>query len=172
MRPTTFKMLGIVARYSEAATLLKKPGDCAVVERKGTLCQIVISCPDGCGETLSINLDPRSGAAWRLYQRRGRWSLFPSIDRTSGCRSHFLLWGGHIAWCDLEGDRAEPEWPTTLGDRVMESLGRRSPANYVVIADELDEVPWDVLAACHHLVRRGLLVEGEDKDRGAFSLIE
>jgi hypothetical protein len=100
MRPTTFKMLGIVARYSEAATLLKKPGDCAVVERKGTLRQIVISCPDGCGETLSINLDPRSGAAWRLYQRRGRWSLFPSIDRTSGCRSHFLLWGGHIAWRD------------------------------------------------------------------------
>jgi hypothetical protein len=171
MRPTTFKMLGIVGRYSEAAALLKKPGDCAVVEREGTRRQIVISCPDGCGETLSINLDPRSGAAWRLYQRRRHWSLFPSIDRTSGCRSHFILWGGHIAWCDYEGGGAEPEWPRTLGDRVVESLRRRCPANFVTIAEELDEVPWDVLAACHHLVREGLLVEGEDKNRGVFTVV-
>src|SRR5205823_167273 len=95
MKVTTFNMLGVVARYSEAAPLLQKPGDCAVVEREGVRRQIVIACPDGCGETLSINLDPRSGAAWRLYQRRGRWSLFPSIDKTAGCRSHFILWGGH-----------------------------------------------------------------------------
>jgi len=64
------------------------------------------------------------------------------------------------------------EPPATLGNRVIEYLGRRSPANFVVIADELDEVPWDVLGACHYLVRRGLLVEGEDKDRGVFSFIE
>ena len=171
MRPMIFNMLGIVARYAEAAALLHKPGECAVVEREGTRRQIVISCPDGCGETLSINLDPRSGAAWRLYERRGRWSLFPSIDRTSGCRSHFILWGGHISWCDFEGGEAEPEWPTTLGDRVLESLRRHSPANFVAIADELDEVPWDVLAACHHLARQRLLVEGEGKNRGVFTVV-
>jgi uncharacterized protein DUF6527 len=172
MRPTRFSILGVVARYSEAAPLLKKPGNCAVVERGGTRRQIVISCPDGCGEILSINLDPRSGAAWRLYQRRGRWSLFPSIYRTSGCRSHFIMWGDHIAWCDFEGGGAEPEWPTTLSNRVLKSLRRRSPTKFVAIADELDEVPWDVRAACHHLVRRGLLVEGDEKDRGTFSLVE
>ena len=82
------------------------------------------------------------------------------------------MWGGHITWCDFEGGVAEPEWPSMLGDRVVECLRRRSPANFVAVADELDEVPWDVLAACHHLVRRGLLFEGEDKDRGTFSLIE
>jgi hypothetical protein len=170
MRPTSFAIRGTAARYSEAAALLQEPGDCAIVERGGTRRQIVIACPDGCGEKLSINLDPRSGPAWRLYERRRQWSLFPSIDKTSGCRSHFILWGGHITWCDFEGGGAEPEWPSTIADRVLEFLRAAQPASYVAIAEELDEIPWDVLAACHHLVRQELVFEGEGRNRGIFTL--
>lgn len=170
MKATRFTILGIGARYSEAAALLKEPGNCAIVEREGTRRQIVIACPDGCGEKLSINLDPRSGPAWRLYQRRGRWSLFPSVDKTSGCRSHFILWGGQITWCDFDGDGEVPEWARSLANQAIGSLRAGESRSYVDIADELDEVPWDVLAACRRLVRRGLLVEGVGENRGVFVL--
>ena len=170
MRPTTFVIRGKAARYSEAAALLHVPGDCAIVEREGAPRQIVVACPDGCGEKLSINLDPRSGPAWRLYKRRGRWSLFPSIDKTAGCRSHFILWNGKILWCDFEEDGSEPEWPRALTHRVLDSLRRYAPAKFVAIADELDENPWDVLAACRHLVSRGLAFEGKGENRGSFDL--
>jgi hypothetical protein len=36
------------------------------------------------------------------------------------------------------------------------------------IADELDEVPWDVLAVCRSLVRRGVLEEGLAQQRELF----
>jgi hypothetical protein len=36
--------------------------------------------------------------------------------------------------------------------------------------DELDEVPWDVLAVCSSLVRPGVLEEGLAKQRGIFSV--
>lgn len=170
MRPTTFVIRRKVARYSEAAALLNAPGDCAIVEREGMPRQIVVACPDGCGEKLSINLDPRSGPAWRLYKRRGQWSLFPSIDKTAGCRSHFILWSGRIFWCDFDGSGSEPEWPPMLADRVLDSLRRRAPARFVAIAEGLDENPWDVLAACRHLARRGLVLEGKDENRGSFGL--
>ena len=32
------------------------------------------------------------------------------------------------------------------------------------------QVTWDVLAACHHLVRQELVVEGEGRNRGIFTL--
>jgi hypothetical protein len=38
------------------------------------------------------------------------------------------------------------------------------------IADELDEVPWDVLTACRILVRQEILDEGTGKQRGIFSI--
>jgi hypothetical protein len=170
MKATVFAVRGTVARYSEAAAMLKNPGDCVIVERGGIRHQLVIACPDGCGETLSINLDPRSGPAWRLYRRRGQWSLFPSIDRTTGCQSHFIMWGGHITWCEFDGEVAERVWPNTLADRVLEFLRSAQSASYLTISENLDEIPWDVLAVCRHLVRQELVFEGKGKHRGIFNL--
>ncbi len=102
MRASRYTMCGQVERYGEAAARLAKPGDCALVARGGVQRQLIMKCPDGCGETLSVNLDARSGKAWRIYERRGRWSLFPSIDRPTGCQSHFVLWHGHVLWCDFD----------------------------------------------------------------------
>jgi hypothetical protein len=60
--------------------------------------------------------------------------------------------------------------------RLYESNKREGhagePRSYVDIADELDEIPWDVLAACNRLVRGDLLVEGVRKNRGIFTLKE
>ena len=167
MKAFTYEVLTIAPRYVEAAANVSKPGDCAIVERAGKQRQFVVHCPDGCGELLSINLDPGSGPAWRLYSKQGVWTLFPSIDKPSGCRSHFILWRGHVLWCGPHDERGtEPEAEIDVG-RLLNAIGYQA-AGFVGIADLLDEVPWDVLAACRRLVIQGLLEEGSGDRRGSF----
>jgi hypothetical protein len=60
----------------------------------------VLSCPCGCGDEISVNLDPRTGPAWRTYQTARGFTLFPSIWRESGCKSHFIIWEDRILWLD------------------------------------------------------------------------
>jgi hypothetical protein len=50
-----------------------------------------LHCPCGCGSVVAVNLDARVGRSWRLAIREGRATLAPSVWRTSGCKSHFLL---------------------------------------------------------------------------------
>jgi hypothetical protein len=103
-------------------------------------------------------------------KKHGEWSLFPSIDKTSGCLSHFILWHGRVIWCSgLEEDEVGNELIEISSDRILEVLRNRRAAGYIQIADELDEVPWDVLTVCRSLARRGILEEGTGKQRGTFS---
>ena len=168
MKASRYSITATVARYSEAAPRLHQAGDAAVVERGGVNRQLVLQCPDGCGEVLSINLDPRSGPAWRLYRRRGHWSLFPSVDRPTGCLSHFILWRGRVLWCDREGEEGEPEIYADLSERVIGALQGDESVGFVELADRLDEVPWDVLGTCRHLVRADILEEDSGEPRGIF----
>jgi hypothetical protein len=168
MKFSTYKVLATVRRYAEAAVCVGNPGDCAIVERGGVRRQLVMRCPDGCGEILSVNLDARSGPAWRLYKKHGFWSLFPSIDKASGCHSHFILWNGRILWSSVE-DENEPEQPAEIGSaRIFDALRDGRSASFVQLAEELDEVPWDVLAACQSLARQNVLEEGTEERRGIF----
>jgi uncharacterized protein DUF6527 len=60
--------------------------------------RLVFTCPSGCGELLSINLDPRQEPSWRLtIDGTGKPSLYPSVWRTSGCQAHFILRRG-VVW--------------------------------------------------------------------------
>jgi hypothetical protein len=170
MKATQYKIIAVVPNYAQAAAMVGKPGDCAVVERAGVQRQIVIRCPDGCGEVLSINLDRRSGPAWRLYKKHKVWSLFPSIDRATGCLSHFILWRGRILWCNGLDEYDEMQVSESLFTRILEVLSHRDSLSFVELSQEMDEVPWDVLTACRTLVRRRVLAEGSDELRGVFSL--
>ena len=168
MKASTYKVLGTVAHHSEAVQRLHSPGDCAIVERGGVQRQLVMKCPDGCGEIISINLDQRSGPAWRLYHRHGLWSLFPSIDRSSGCESHFILWNGKVIWS--ESDWPQPDWLMERIDDVKGYLKGRGMTDYVEIADHIGLVPWHVLRICRMLVRQDLAEEGAKHLRGNFQL--
>jgi hypothetical protein len=168
MKATSYRVLSAACHYAEAASLVVNPGDCSVVDRGGVKRQLVIRCPDGCGEVLSINLDSRSGPAWSLYQKRGTWSLYPSIDRPNGCLSHFILWRGRILWCDGSDDDDEAP-DSNLISRIKDLFETRESAHYSDLSRELDEIPWEVLAACRSLVNEGRLHEGEKKQRGNFS---
>jgi hypothetical protein len=169
MRASTYTVLGSASYYNEAVALLRNAGDCVIVERGGIARQLVIKCPDNCGDVLSINVDRRSGPAWRLYKYRATISLFPSIDRPTGCNSHFILSRGKISWCDWwdwthEGDVSEFSQPIQT---FLLSQGLKS---FAEIAEALGAVPWDILHACRTLVQEGVLCEGRGKMRGYFEM--
>lgn len=153
-----------VEQRHEANPLLKIPGDAALVHR-GVLRSLVMACPDGCGELLTINLDARAGKAWRVYGSQEELSLFPSVWRETGCKSHFILWRSKIYWCDWDD-----ELDTPMKDVVELVHGCLSNelVPYVDIADALQLVPWAVLSACHRLAREGVAQEGKNKQRGQF----
>jgi hypothetical protein len=84
------RMVGDAEYRDQAEATLGQPGDASLILR-GRPRAIVMACPDGCGETLVVNLDGRAGKAWRFDMRRGGLTLFPSVWRDGGCGSHFIV---------------------------------------------------------------------------------
>ena len=57
-------------------------------------------CPCGCTEIIQISLLPNDLPRWNLkIDHNGLPTLWPSVWRTKGCRSHFFLRDGLILWC-------------------------------------------------------------------------
>lgn len=163
-RATRLVFKAQVEQRHEVNPLLKTPGDAALVHR-GVLRSLVMACPDGCGELLTINLDGRAGKAWRVYGTPEELSLFPSVWRETGCKSHFILWRSKIYWCDWEDELDTPM------EEVLQLVRSRLTTDlvlYVDIADSLQLVPWAVLSACHRLAGQGIAQEGKNKQRGHF----
>ena len=77
-----------------------KRGQLVVAHEDGELWVAAMRCPCGCGERIELVLLPTVKPSWKL-----RWNspksptLFPSIHRTTGCKSHFWLRRGRIQWC-------------------------------------------------------------------------
>ncbi len=114
---------------------------------------LLMRCPCGCGDDLHINLDRRAGPAWRHYLRRGTLTLHPSYWRADKCGSHFILWKNEIWWCSWDDD-VEWQGGSELEATVSEIL-TKDWRSYEDLADQLGEVPWEVLRACYSLVRQG-----------------
>lgn len=162
-RATRIHFLGQVEHHHEALQLLKRVGDTVLVHR-GVDRSVVMLCPDGCGEVLTVNLDERSGKAWERFGDNKALTLYPSVWRTTGCESHFIVWRGHIDW--LDGDWWDP--PEALLSSVLATLSRSAFESYWTIARRLKELPWDVAAACRRLVASGRAIEGKGARRGSF----
>lgn len=128
-----------------------------------------MACPDGCGSVLTVNLDPRVGKAWRYYAKDLR-SLFPSVWRDSGCGAHFVLWKDKILWCDGKDDSEPPRYEPIHQEAVLAVLSN-TPRSANEIADELDEIPWEVDRTLKCLVR-ARLVEATGKEPVRFRLAE
>lgn len=163
-RAAKLQFKGQVAHRHEANALLTEPG-AAVLVHRGVDRSIAIACPDGCKEQLTINLDRRAGAAWRYYRDGADVSLFPSVWRDTGCKSHFIVWRSRIYWCDHHDELETPM------DDVVEHVRAaltRDFVLYVDLADQLGLVPWAVLSACNRLCRQGAAIGGTDKMQGHF----
>ncbi len=151
---------GEVEYRREADDLTPAPGDSTLVVR-GRPRSFVMACPDGCGEHLTINLDEQAGPTWSLYKGNRGMTLFPSVWRESGCRSHFIVWHDTILWCDwfTEGNREPDDRDPGLKDRVLELLDQ-TLQSYRDLAVKLGEIPWEVARACRLLKREGRAEEG------------
>jgi hypothetical protein len=76
-----------------------KPGIMYIVGEKSCYWAAAFRCPCGCGETLWLNLLPGHSQYWQFeLDRAASISLWPSINRIVGCRSHFFVRRGRIEW--------------------------------------------------------------------------
>jgi hypothetical protein len=116
------------------------------------------------------------GPAWRFYANaHAGISIFPSIWRENGCKSHYIIWRDAI----LLFGQNEEEFDTvaqgnevvSLSDAVLERLPAAGLLRFAELAESLNAVPWDVLAVCRRLVRLGRAREGRGKERGAFGRV-
>lgn len=95
----TFGRLEVVESVSTARVLAGEDANCLTLVFREKARLAVFQCPCGCKDLLTINLDRNAGVAWRHKLRQGRLTLLPSVWRTSGCESHFILWENHVWWC-------------------------------------------------------------------------
>lgn len=164
----------IVNSRAEAALKLASPGDAVMIVR-GQPRWLLLKCPCGCGEEIPINLDRRAGKAWRIYGSKEEGiTIFPSVWRDTGCRSHFIAWGGKILlfrqWEDGDDLSSHQPCQDALVRKVRSAWPDRGWTYYVDLADALEEIPWDVLAACRHLTKSGFLVEGPGERQSYFKV--
>ena len=58
-----------------------------------------MSCPCGCGETLHLRFAGERRPRWSVVADwLGRATVKPSVWRSTGCKSHFILTKGRIHW--------------------------------------------------------------------------
>jgi hypothetical protein len=149
----------------EARELVTQPGDAVLIVR-GSPKSFVLVCPCGCGDQLTINLDSQSGPAWHFFESNGEVTLYPSVWRESGCKSHFVIWQSRIylfGQNDFERTRNKK-----LERRVYRQLADGRSCHFADLANALSELPWSVLLACENLARDGKIRELEKPNRGTF----
>ncbi|HSI28257.1 MAG: DUF6527 family protein [Methylophilus sp.] len=160
-----------IERISEAGSYRLQPGEALIVYR-GTLRSILFNCPDGCCENITINLDPRAGKAWRLYETKQGLTVFPSIWRDTGCKSHFIVYKNHIIWCDYESDYSDSG--IDLLNDALDTLVLKYLSNdfqsYIQIAEKMDEIPWDVRSSCIRLTNTRRVIQGKGFEKEYFKL--
>lgn len=73
--------------------------DCLyAVGKNGHLWHLTFVCPCGCKDVISLSLLPEDSPRWSLTQGADGPTIHPSVWRKRGCRSHFFVRDGMIAW--------------------------------------------------------------------------
>ena len=160
-----------VSSRSGVEAFLHRPGDAVIVDRGGPR-WLFLNCPCGCGTAIPVNLDPRAGPAWRLYQGKGGISLYPSVVRRTECKSHFIVHRDSIA---MLGTGRDSRWfypdesPVRFEEETFSQLSWFRTKSAEEISDDIaGSIPWDILQCCRQLVRAGLVVEGRGRNAGRF----
>jgi hypothetical protein len=62
---------------------------------------MALICPCDCGETLYMNLLKDERPCWEITQHIDcTFSIYPSIRRLVGCKSHFWIKHGKLIWSE------------------------------------------------------------------------
>ena len=89
-----------VARAEQDPLARAKAGILHLVEDgQGSYWLGILRCPCGCGATIQLPMTPSARPCWQLQGSMLQPTLWPSIRRASGCKSHFVLRQGAVQWC-------------------------------------------------------------------------
>jgi Family of unknown function (DUF6527) len=69
-------------------------GKLYLVGGKGSYWQAVLKCPCGCSAPIQLAMSQGARPCWKVSGSMERPTRHPSVNRTSGCRSHFILRNG------------------------------------------------------------------------------
>lgn len=84
------------------------PGECYLIGESEFRWFAVLICPCGCGDAVVLNLLTEMRPCWRVEVHPNDVVTFhPSINRTVGCRSHFFVRQGRVAWCAPQSIRPQ-----------------------------------------------------------------
>lgn len=98
-----------VDRYPDTDSI--HPNELVVVGEANAWKWMIMRCPCGCRDLISLPAAPSRFPRWRI--RRGRYgsvSLSPSIWRTEGCFSHFFVIDSTVYWCRVTGTPPPEDW--------------------------------------------------------------
>lgn len=83
---------------------LVRDGVLYAIGKDGVYWQAALKCPCDCGSIIQLPLDSSgTHSSWKLSKTLEQPTLFPSVWRTVGCRSHFWLRRGAVEWCKERG---------------------------------------------------------------------
>ena len=117
----------VQSQYEARKVVTAQLGSAAVVVRGGQTRSVLFTCPCGCGEMLVINADGAAGPAWRVRLDQRGLTLMPSVWRTTGCESHFIVWANRIWWCRYRSDGElldDSEWPVEMDSELRDEWRR------------------------------------------------
>ncbi|KPB00672.1 DUF6527 family protein [Ahrensia marina] len=67
-----------------------------------------LTCPGGCGERISLSVNPDHRPRWRVVTDFWkRPTLHPSVHQQNECGCHFWVKKGQVQWC--RGGRPKPQ---------------------------------------------------------------
>ena len=74
------------------------PGTLYLIGEDNDYWAVSMRCPCGCGDTITLNLiGPHP--VWKIKtKQRGKLSLYPSVHRLTGCRSHYWVRNNALIW--------------------------------------------------------------------------
>ena len=70
-----------------------------IIGEYGFYWQLLFICPCGCNDGIQLNLLSNSFPSWEYHiTSKDKISIYPSIWKTKGCKSHFILRNSKIRW--------------------------------------------------------------------------
>jgi uncharacterized protein DUF6527 len=73
---------------------------------EGTPWLAALICPCGCGDVIHLSLLERDSPRWSLREESdGTMTISPSVWRSKGCKSHFIVRKGAVMWCEANRGR-------------------------------------------------------------------
>lgn len=61
---------------------------------------LLLRCPCGCGEILKLPLMTNHNPHWQITNGKDGLTVFPSVNVTDNCLSHFWIRDNHVNWAE------------------------------------------------------------------------